>query len=51
MNVDYQAIIDLSNKEMLLAQIITWLKAKGLYNECMTDCGHPNLKQETDKHA
>ena len=29
----------LGTKEALLANLITWLKAKGLYEEAMKDCG------------
>ena len=28
----------LAAKEVLLAKLITWLKAKGLYEEAMKDC-------------
>jgi hypothetical protein len=38
----------LIQKEVLLAKIVTWLKAKKYYDECMQDVGFETEKKEVE---
>ena len=44
MNAEQLKLLEIAClKEGLLNQVIVWLKAKGLYNECMKDCNQEEL--------
>lgn len=47
--LNHEALETLMLKEQALSNIIVWLKAKGLYEDCAKDCGLPPLKKEEHK--